>query len=103
MGSTKLWLPSRKSVDSQRGGRSIVLLGHVLSGRCSGWNFLYFFDGSLSIGILACEGNFFFRGAIPLSRSQFLGDLVDSGGVQAVGAQYMREKDNDCKAQTRRN
>jgi hypothetical protein len=52
MGSTKLWLPSRRSVDSQRGGRSIVLLGHERSGRFSGWNFLYLVDGSLSIGIL---------------------------------------------------
>lgn len=53
MGSTKLWLPSRRSVDSQRGGLSIVLLGHDRSGRFNGWNFLYFVDGSLSIGMLA--------------------------------------------------
>jgi hypothetical protein len=52
MGSTRLWLPSRRSVDSQRGGRSIVLPGHVRLGRCSGWTFGYFCDGSLSIGIV---------------------------------------------------
>jgi hypothetical protein len=55
MGSTKLWLPSLKSVDSQRGGLSIVLLGHVLSGRFNGLNGLYFVHGSASIGILKCE------------------------------------------------
>ena len=52
MGSTRLWLPSLRSVDSQRGGFSIVLLGHVLSGRCNGLNGWYFFHGSASIGIL---------------------------------------------------
>ena len=52
MGSTKLWLPSLRSVDSQRGGLSIVLLGHVLSGRFKGLKGWYFFHGSLSIGIL---------------------------------------------------
>lgn len=60
MGSTKLWLPSRRSVDSHRGGLSIVLLGHDLSGRFSGWNFLYFFEGSASIGILALVMRLFF-------------------------------------------
>jgi hypothetical protein len=54
-------LPSRKSVDSQRGGLSMVLLGHVLSGRFNGWNFLYFVDGSLSIGILGDVQLFFLR------------------------------------------
>ena len=58
MGSTRLWLPSLRSVLSHRGGRSSVLLGHVRSGRFSGANFLYFVDGSLSIGIL----NFFCAG-----------------------------------------
>jgi hypothetical protein len=52
MGSTKLWLPSLRSVDSHRGGFSIVLLGHVLSGRFNGLKGWYFFQGSLSIGIL---------------------------------------------------
>ena len=49
IGSTKLWLPSRKSVESQRGGLSTVLFGHCLSGRWRGGNFLYFFEGSLSL------------------------------------------------------
>lgn len=53
MGSTRLWLPSRRSVDSQRGGRSIVLLGHERSGRSSGLKALYFVEGSLSMGMLA--------------------------------------------------
>ena len=52
MGSTRLWLPSLRSVDSQRGGRSMVLLGHCRSGRCSGLNALYFLEGSASIGML---------------------------------------------------
>lgn len=49
IGSTKLWLPSRKSVDSHRGAFSIVLDGHCLFGRLIGGNFLYFTDGSLSL------------------------------------------------------
>lgn len=49
MGSTRLWLPSRRSVANQRGALSTVLLGHCRSGRCSGWNLLYFFHGSLSL------------------------------------------------------
>lgn len=72
MGSTKLWFPSRRSVDNHRGGRSIVLLGHVLSGRCSGSNFLYFFDGSLSIGILACEVELFSRRNSAVCRAMIL-------------------------------
>jgi hypothetical protein len=63
IGSTRLWLPSRKSVDSQRGGLSIVLLGHVLSGRFNGWNFLYLVEGSLSIGIVGgCAPTLLFAG-----------------------------------------
>lgn len=49
MGSTKLWLPSRRSVDSHRGALSSVLFGHWRSGRLMGGNFLYFLDGSLSL------------------------------------------------------
>ena len=52
MGSTKLWLPSLRSVDSHRGGLSRVLLGHERFSSFSGSNFLYFFHGSLSIGML---------------------------------------------------
>lgn len=57
MGSTRLWLPSRRSVDSHRGGLSMVLLGHDRSGRFRGLKALYFFQGSASIGMLAdsCE------------------------------------------------
>jgi hypothetical protein len=40
-------------VDSHRGGLSIVLLGHDRSGRFSGWKALYFFHGSLSIGMMS--------------------------------------------------
>lgn len=46
-------MPSRRSVDSQRGGRSIVLEGHVRFGRCNGVNFRYFFHGSFSMGMVA--------------------------------------------------
>jgi hypothetical protein len=49
IGSTKLWLPSRRSVASQRGGLSIVLFGHVRSGKFNGLNRLYFLEGSLSL------------------------------------------------------
>ncbi len=49
MGSTKLWLPSLRSVASHRGALSMVLLGHWRSGRLRGGNFLYFLEGSLSL------------------------------------------------------
>ena len=49
MGSTKLWLPSRKSVESHRGGASMVLFGHWRFLSLRGGNLLYFFDGSLSL------------------------------------------------------
>ena len=52
MGSTRLWFPSRRSVDSQRGGLSMVLLGHDLSGRLRGLKALYLVHGSASMGIL---------------------------------------------------
>jgi hypothetical protein len=49
MGSTKLWLPSRKSVDSHRGGLSMVFSGHCLFSSLRGGKRLYFFEGSLSL------------------------------------------------------
>lgn len=56
IGSTSDWFPSRKSVDSHRGGLSMVLEGHDLSGRFNGWNFRYLVEGSLSIGIMTSGG-----------------------------------------------
>lgn len=53
MGSTRDWLPSRRSVESQRGGFWMVFDGHWRSGRLRGWKALYFVDGSLSIGMVA--------------------------------------------------
>lgn len=50
------WFPSLRSVDSQRGGFSIVLEGHWRSGMFKGLNLRYFFEGSLSIGIAAVGG-----------------------------------------------
>ena len=38
MGSIRAWLPSRKSVDSQRGAFSMRLVGHVRSGTSTGMN-----------------------------------------------------------------
>lgn len=49
MGSTKLWLPSRKSVASHLGGLVMVLEGHCLLSSLRGGNGLYFFEGSLSL------------------------------------------------------
>lgn len=49
IGSTKLWLPSRKSVESHLGGLSIVLSGHCLFSSFRGGNRLYFIEGSLSL------------------------------------------------------
>src|SRR6185503_186154 len=52
IGSISAWLPSRKSVDSQIGGRVIVCDGQRRSGRSIGGNGRYFFDGSASIMVL---------------------------------------------------
>jgi hypothetical protein len=49
MGSTKLWFPSLRSVDSHRGALSIVLFGHWRSGKFTGANLRYFLEGSLSL------------------------------------------------------
>ena len=51
IGSTKLWLPSRKSVASHRGGFSIILFGHVRFSSFKGGNLLYFLDGSASLPV----------------------------------------------------
>ena len=53
IGSTKLWLPSRKSVASQRGGLSIVLEGHCRFSSFKGGNFRYLVEGSLSLGMVS--------------------------------------------------
>ena len=49
MGSTKLWFPSRRSVESHRGALLMTLEGHWRSGRSSGLNCLYLRQGSLSL------------------------------------------------------
>lgn len=49
IGSLRDWFPSRRSVDSHRGGFSIDFEGHWRLGRWSGLNGLYFVDGSLSL------------------------------------------------------
>ncbi|KAI5304297.1 hypothetical protein KEM55_000138 [Ascosphaera atra] len=49
IGSAKLWLPSRRSVASQRGGLSKVLVGHCLLGKFKGLKGLYLVEGSLSL------------------------------------------------------
>ncbi len=38
IGSISAWLPSRRSVDSQRGAVVMDLPGQVRSGRSTGWN-----------------------------------------------------------------
>jgi hypothetical protein len=38
IGSISAWLPSRRSVDSQRGALVIDLVGQVRSGRSMAWN-----------------------------------------------------------------
>jgi hypothetical protein len=84
MGSTRLWLPSLRSVDSQRGGFSIVLLGHVLSGRCNGLKGRYFVHGSASIGILSqhLAVLFFYSSLDILTSSQLSSkDLLKRGSA----------------------
>ena len=64
IGSTKLWLPSLRSVDSHLGGLSIIFEGHWRSGRFKGVNLRYFLEGSLSLDHreLAFEGGGLWRG-----------------------------------------
>ena len=38
IGSIRAWLPSRRSVDSQRGAVVMVRVGHCRSGRSTGGN-----------------------------------------------------------------
>ena len=45
IGSISAWLPSRRSVDSQRGALVIILFGHVRSGRSTGLNGAYRWHG----------------------------------------------------------
>ena len=51
IGSISDWLPSRRSVDSQRGALSMVRLGHWRSGRWICGKERYFTEGSLSMVI----------------------------------------------------
>ena len=45
IGSISAWLPSRRSVDSQRGAFVMTLPGHVRSGRSTGLNGAYRWHG----------------------------------------------------------
>ena len=45
MGSIRAWLPSRRSVDSHRGAWVMLALGQVRSGRSTGWNGVYRWQG----------------------------------------------------------
>lgn len=49
IGSGKDWLPSLKSVESQRGALVITLVGQVLLGKLICFGGEYFLEGSLSI------------------------------------------------------
>lgn len=51
IGSGLLWLPSRRLVSSHRGAFSIVFEGHCRLGKLRGGKGLYFFQGSLSLGL----------------------------------------------------
>src|SRR5882672_2199955 len=46
IGTASAWLPSRKSTLHQRGAWVRTRLGHCRSGKCTGGNARYFFDGS---------------------------------------------------------
>jgi hypothetical protein len=47
IGTASAWLPSRKSTLHQRGARVRTRLGHCRSGKATGGNGRYFFDGGL--------------------------------------------------------
>ena len=93
MGSTRLWFPSLKSVASHLGALSMVLFGHWRSGRFKGWNFLYFFEGSLSLqrrkGVCQRSLCLVVLGAIAavlwrmvVRQTTYIGILTGCGGAQ---------------------
>ena len=45
MGSIRAWLPSRRSVDNHRGAWVMLRLGQARSGRLTGWNGVYRWQG----------------------------------------------------------
>lgn len=79
MGSTKLWFPSRRSVESQRGGLSIVLEGHCLFASWRGLKAVYFFEGSLSLCSQSSDLSF-----CRAEGGGFPHGHLDDGGVEAI-------------------
>ena len=53
--SISAWLPSRRSVESQRGGLTMVFDGHWRSGRSTWGKGRYLVDGSRSMASLSCR------------------------------------------------
>lgn len=88
MGSTKLWLPSRKSVESHRGGLSIVLLGHCRFSSLGGENLLYLREGSLSLAFKSLATVFQDPKAQELT---YIGMMTD-GGVTVLTYRGMAEQ-----------
>jgi hypothetical protein len=80
IGSTKLWFPSRKSVESHLGGLSMVLEGHCRPGRLRGLKGLYFVEGSLSLVVKESAVR---TGALVKIFVSYMGIL--NGGVVAIG------------------
>ncbi len=57
MGSIKAWLPSRRSVEHQRGARVSVRAGHWRSGRDTAGKGRYLFCGRFSMSVLQVAGS----------------------------------------------
>ncbi len=89
IGSISAWLPSRKSVDSQIGGRVIVCDGQRRSGRSIGGNGWYFFDGSASMTVLVANASDVQQTTHPVSGGA--GTALKRGEVlSARGAQQQQ-------------
>src|SRR6476661_7163798 len=93
IGSINAWLPSRKSVDSQIGGRVIVCDGQRRSGRSIGGNGRYFFDGSASMTVLVANASDVQQTPHPVSGGA--GTTLKRGKVlSARGAQQQQTAEN---------
>ncbi len=85
MGSNSAWLPSRRSVESQRGARVMLRLGHWRSGNATGAMAWYLVAGLAIIMVKA-----------PLRRCRAAEHL--ECGVAAAPARVIRNKSDDVPA-----
>ena len=74
IGSISDWLPSRRSVESQRGARSMTRDGHCRSGRAIWLKGRYLADGSLSMVMKRSRSVWIATGDYPLGAARVAAD-----------------------------